>query len=264
MLETAIVILVYFTLFFVVGTIIKNNSIVDMGWGIGFVIIAWYSFFKVEILMNPINLYEKMPFLVSVLLVSIWGLRLFYHILKRNIGKKEDFRYAQWRSEWGKWVIPRAFLQVYLLQGFFMYLISLSVIYLSMSDMKKGLFSVIIMCIGIAVWICGFIFEALGDYQLKLFIKNPENKGKIMDKGLWSITRHPNYFGEATMWWGIFIIAVSGNASIFSVISPVTITFLLLFISGVPLLEKSMKEKPGFLEYSMKTSVFIPWFPKKN
>lgn len=256
MLLSAYLIFAYFLIFFLVATAIKNNSIVDIGWGIGFVLVAWFlqlqsSFFIPQILIT--------------ILTSIWGIRLFYHILKRNHGKAEDFRYAKWREEWGVWVVPRAFLQVFMTQGVFMYIVSLSAI-LSFVKSNNGdplSFSLPILVIGALIWLLGFYFEAVGDYQLKKFITNPVNKGKIMDKGLWSYTRHPNYFGEATMWWGMFIIAMSGGASWFAVLSPLTITFLLLFVSGVPLLEKSMKKNPGFAEYALKTSIFIPWFPKK-
>jgi len=107
------------------------------------------------------------------------------------------------------------------------------------------------------------VVESVGDAQLKAFLRDPENRGKIMSTGLWRYTRHPNYFGEATLWWGIFLIALSGGVTPFAVVGPVTITLLLLFVSGVPLLEKSMKDKPGYAEYAAKTSIFVPWFPKK-
>lgn len=251
-MDVMLLIFVYFFIFFIVGTLIKNNSIVDMGWGIGFVLVAWFVFLRSES--------QPLPQILMTLFVSIWGLRLFYHILKRNLGKPEDFRYATWRKEWGKFVIPRAFLQVYMLQGVFMFLVSLAVI---LFPSQVSQVSLPVMIVGACIWILGFFFEAVGDYQLKVFIANPDNRGKIMQTGLWRFTRHPNYFGEATMWWGIFLIALSGGTSPIAIISPITITCLLLFVSGIPLLEKSMKTKPGFEEYASKTSIFIPWFPKK-
>ncbi len=251
-MDVMLLIFVYFFIFFIVGTLIKNNSIVDMGWGIGFVLVAWFVFLRSEV--------QPLPQIIMTAFVSVWGLRLFYHIMKRNLGKPEDFRYATWRKEWGKYLIPRAFLQVYMLQGFFMFVVSLSVILFPENISQVN---VTLMILGISVWVLGFFFEALGDYQLKLFIANSENRGKIMQSGLWQFTRHPNYFGEATMWWGIFLIALSGGTSFLAILSPITITCLLLFVSGVPLLEKSMKDKPGYQEYANKTSVFIPWFPKK-
>lgn len=256
MLIPGLIILVYFLLFFIVATIIKDNSIVDMGWGIGFVLVAWVVY-----LTSPYTL----PLALVTVFTSIWGIRLFYHILKRNHKNGEDFRYRKWREEWGKFVVPRAFLQVFMTQGLFMYLISLSTILLGTRlnhDVPTEM-NFFILLLGGLIWGIGFYFEALGDYQLKCFVREKENKGKIMDRGLWKYSRHPNYFGEATMWWGIFLVALSGGASPLALISPVTITLLLLFVSGVPLLEKAMKERPGYAEYAAKTSVFFPWFPKK-
>lgn len=164
------------------------------------------------------------------------------------------------RKAWGKWVVPRAFLQVYMLQGALMFLIALPFILLEGAAKPVN---AVLYVIGLFVFATGFAFESIGDAQLKAFLKQPENRGKIMSTGLWRYTRHPNYFGEATLWWGIFLIALSGGVTPFALIGPVTITLLLLFVSGVPLLEKSMKDKPGYAEYAAKTSIFVPWFPKK-
>lgn len=251
-MDILLLIFIYFFIFFLIGTFIKNNSIVDMGWGLGFVIIAWYLMIE--------NWNFLIPRLIMTVLVTIWGLRLFIHIIQRNLGKEEDFRYKKWREDWGKWLIPRAFLQVYMLQGLFMGIISLPVILIRY---ENGPWDLLILVIGLGIWILGFIFESVGDKQLKTFIGDPSNRGKIMDRGLWKYTRHPNYFGEATMWWGIFLIGMSAGISILSIISPLTITTLLLFVSGVPMLEKSMKDKPGYQEYAERTSIFIPLPPKR-
>ncbi len=253
-IEVIILLFVYFLLFFVVGTIIKNNSIVDIGWGIGFVILAWYTTLRSGNLGGA-NL-------LITLLISIWGIRLFYHIIKRNLGKGEDPRYAKWREEWGKWVVPRAFFQVYMLQGVFMFVVSLPVILINHRETPADI--TVFSILGLAIWGIGFFFESVGDYQLKKFKENPENKGKIMKSGLWKYTRHPNYFGEATMWWGIAIIAVSVGTSIAVFASPIVITYLLLYVSGVPMLEKKFEKRPGFQEYKEKTPKFFPWFPKKK
>ena len=252
-MDVILLIFIYFLLFFLVGTAIRNNSIVDMGWGIGFVLVAWFVFIRSEAVY--------LPQMIITLLVSLWGLRLFYHIMKRNLGKPEDFRYAKWREEWGHWLIPRSFFQVYMLQGLFMYIISLSISLPKEAGMN---YQSTLLVVGFLVWIIGFFFEAMGDYQLKVFISDKGNRGKIMDRGLWRYTRHPNYFGEATMWWGIFLLALSGGSGWLAIISSITITFLLLFVSGVPLLEKAMADRPGYKEYADRTSVFVPWFPKKK
>lgn len=253
-IESIILLFVYFFIFFVVGTIIKNNSIVDIGWGIGFVILAWYTTLRSGNLGGA-NL-------LITLLISIWGIRLFYHIIQRNIGKGEDFRYAKWRDEWGKWVIPRAFFQVYMLQGVFMFVVALPVILVNLRDSAADI--TVFSILGLVIWGIGFFFESVGDYQLKKFKENPENKGKIMKYGLWKYTRHPNYFGEATMWWGLAVIAISAGTSIAVFISPIVITYLLLFVSGVPMLEKKFAKRPGYKEYKEATPKFFPWFPKKK
>lgn len=247
-----ILIFSYFLLFFVVGTIIKNNSIVDIGWGLGYVIVA-----VILLLFDKVMNLGQM---IITLMVTLWGLRLFYYIMKRNWGKREDFRYQKFRQDWGKNVILRAFFQVYMLQGFFMYIIAQPII------MMYGINSdpmTLFVILGIVIWLVGYYFEVVGDAQLRVFKAKPENKGKIMQEGLWQYTRHPNYFGEATMWWGIWLVAFAYNIPFISIVSPVTITVLLLYVSGVPLLEKAMQDRPGYKEYAAMTNVFFPWFKKK-
>lgn len=239
-------------LLFVVATIIKKNSIVDIGWGFGFVLIAWFTFFKFGS-----NGFAQ---IITSLLVTAWGLRLSFHIFKRNVGKPEDFRYQNWRKEWGKWVIPRSFFQIFMLQGLFMLIVSLPIIY---TNSYSGSADLLWVIIGSMIWIKGFYWEAVGDYQLRKFIKI-KKPGQLMTKGLWKYTRHPNYFGEAMMWWGIFVIALSAANSFITIISPVTITFLLRFVSGVPMLEKKYEGNEDFEVYKKKTNAFIPWFPKKT
>ena len=250
-LETLLVIFIYFFAFFILGTAIKNNSIVDQAWGIGFVLIAVYS-------MLRLGNYGPISLLIT-LLVALWGLRLFYHIMKRNFGKPEDFRYAQWRKDWGKTVVIRSFFQVYMLQGALMMLIAFPVV-LTHEQANQSITAWTL--IGVAIWLIGYFFEVVCDAQLRAFKQNSDNKGKLMTTGLWAYTRHPNYFGEAVMWWGIFIIALSAGASLISIISPIAITYLLVFVSGVPLLEKAMVGRPGFEEYANRTNKFIPWIPK--
>ena len=235
------------TLLFVFALIKKDNSIADIGWGMGFILVALYTFLKPPVLFTT-------DILVTVL-IFLWGIRLSYSIFKRNWGKGEDFRYKKWRKDWGKSFLIRSYLQVFLLQGFFMFLIISPVVYINSGFQQNLLLSFL----GLAIWIFGFLFESVGDKQLREFLQNSKNKGKVMDKGLWKYTRHPNYFGEATMWWGIWLI----SSNVYFLISPVLITLLLRFVSGVPLLEKKMMQRPEFVEYAKKTNAFIPWFPKK-
>ena len=246
MLEALLITLGYFTLFFIVATLIKNNSIVDIGWGFGFVLVSWILFF--------ISGEFTITKLIVNIVVSLWGLRLFYSILKRNIFEKEDFRYANWRKQWGKWVIPRAFLQVFMLQGTLQFLIGSATYYINMNNVDFNYVSLV----GIVIWIVGYYYEVVGDKQLKNHVTNKENKGKLLVTGLWKQTRHPNYFGEAFMWWGIYIFALLNGVPFYFIISPLVITAVLYFIS-TPILEKNMKKYEGWSEYEKKTPMFIPF-----
>jgi len=245
----ALTLLGYMTSWFVVSIFKKRNDIADIAWGLGFVLMAWLSF-----IMSG---FSTTAFLVNTL-VTIWGLRLAWHIYQRNKNKPEDSRYLEWRKSWNNFYV-RSFLQVYLLQGIFLYLISLPVIFINFSVANSfGILGII----GLLVWVFGFYFESTGDSQLKQFITNPVNKGKVMDRGLWRYTRHPNYFGEVTQWWGIFMISLSVPGSFFTIIGPVTITLLILFVSGIPLLEKKYAGRPDFEEYKKRTSIFLPLPPR--
>ena len=235
------------SLWFLVSLFKKRNDVADVAWGLGFVLIAWSSFF----LAGDSGIRGM---LVGTL-VSIWGLRLAWHIHRRNKGKAEDYRYLAWRKEWGKWFYIRSYFQVYFLQGTFLFFIVLPVLLI---NQNAGGDIGLLDFLGVAVWLFGFYFEAVGDAQLARFIKNPENKGKLMQDGLWAYTRHPNYFGEVTQWWGIWLIAMSVPSGIFGIIGPISITFLILKVSGIPMLEKKMEENPMFAEYKKRVSVFLP------
>lgn len=246
-------IFVYMTLLYGVSLLLKRYDIVDIAWGIGFIILAWIGFF-----FQP----ESTPRMVLITaLITLWGLRLSIHILLRNKGKKEDHRYAQWRKEWGKLHMVRAYFQVFLLQGFLMLMVATPVYFASASS---GTPLNILDFTGLGVWTLGFIFESIGDYQLSRFKQDPANKGKIMTTGLWQYTRHPNYFGEVTQWWGIFLIALSATNGWYTIISPLLISFLILKVSGIPMLEKKYQGNPEFEVYKKRTSAFFPLPPKNN
>lgn len=241
----------YMTVWSMFAIFYKRNDMADSAWGLGFVFVAWLSFY--------ISGYSIIGMLVTIL-VTIWGVRLAYHISFRNIKKTEDERYAKWRLEWGKWADIRSYFQVFMLQGILLFLISLSTIFINSSGLNAiSIYTIL----GVFVWIVGFVFESVGDMQLKNFIKDPLNRGKIMNLGLWKYTRHPNYFGEITMWWGIWIIALQIPNGIYTIISPLLISYLIIKVSGVPMLEKNLEKNPLFAEYKAKTSILIPWFPKK-
>jgi steroid 5-alpha reductase family enzyme len=242
----------YMTAVFLIALIIRDNSIVDIAWGPGFILVGLTTLFS-----RPE--FEARQVLVTGLVV-VWGLRLATHIFLRNRGRGEDFRYAKWRRDWGRWFIPRSFLQIFMLQGVFMLIIASPVVLVNHSG-RKGL--TVLDGLGALVWLAGFFFEAVGDYQLKRFKQNPESRGKIMTTGLWRNTRHPNYFGEAALWWGVFLIALSVPGGWVSIVSPVTISFLLLRVSGVALLEKKYAGNEEYAAYARRTSAFFPWFPKE-
>ena len=250
-LTLALILFSYMSLWFVVSLIKKRNDVADVAWGLGFILLAWGSSF----LSSD---YNTKGLLVNIL-VSIWGLRLAWHIHSRNKGKTEDYRYLAWRKEWGKWFYLRSYAQVYLLQGFFLFLIVLPVLVIHKNSTSSlGLLDLI----GIGVWLLGFYFEVVGDAQLAKFIKNPSNKGKLMQSGLWAYTRHPNYFGEVTLWWGIWLISLSVPNGWIGLIGPLTITVLILKVSGIPMLEEKMAKNPEFAEYKRRVSMFLPLPPR--
>ena len=242
----------FMSLIFVLAVLKKNNGIVDIAWGLGFILLALFNFFYVPG-------FTARQVLIT-LMITMWGIRLAHYINCRNKNKPEDFRYAAWRKQWGKHWMIRTYFQVFMIQGFFMLIIAFPLFALHYDD---GTRLELLDVAGVAIWLVGFLFQSIGDLQMMTFKKNVSNKGKIITSGLWKYTRHPNYFGESTMWWGIFIIVFNGSNLWISIISPITITFLLLFVSGIPLLEKKYKDNPEFQEYARKTSMFVPWFPKK-
>lgn len=252
LLLSGVVILVYMTLNYLLALWRRDNSLADIAWGPGFILVAIITFLASD--------HETIRQWFVLGLVIAWGGRLALRIYRRNRGKGEDFRYRKWREEWGKNWVLRSYLQVFLLQGFFMWLVSLPLIVINAgSEASPGWWDFA----GIGVWLTGFLFETIGDAQLDAFLKQQSNRGKILDTGLWRYSRHPNYFGEVMQWWGIFIIANAVPSGWVSIIGPLMITFLILKVSGVPLLEKAMSQNPEFKAYQEKTSKFIPWFQKR-
>ncbi len=249
LITTSLASLALFIATFIVATAVKNNGIVDIIWGLGFVLIAGIVYLSAPSLSTA----------TVMILTTAWGVRLATHIGMRNLGQKEDFRYAQWRKDWGKWWLIRSFLQVYLLQWVFMQLVSVPIILAS----AGGVVSQMWLLAGIAIWLVGFYFEAIGDYQLTVFKSKKASKGKLMTTGLWSYTRHPNYFGEATLWWGIALIAYVASGNPLAFLGPVTIDFLLLKVSGIPMLEAKYKGRKDWAAYARRTSAFFPLPPKK-
>ncbi len=253
-LQASLLIWVLVTLLWIWSVIIKNVSIVDIFWGFGFVAVnAFYVFMSGELTDRKI---------LILILVTVWGLRLAIYLASRNIGKGEDFRYQEFRRNYGEgrywWV---SYFQTFLLQGVLMMIVSLPLLGVSAGN-KPGDLN-LIDYFGILVWLVGFSFEAGGDYQLSRFKRDAGNRGKVLDTGFWRYTRHPNYFGDSAVWWAFALFSIAAGGY-WQVIGSVVMTLLIIRVSGVALLEKSLKDtKPQYREYVRKTSSFFPWFPKK-
>ena len=253
-LLSALCIFNFMFLLFVIAQLMKNNSIVDIGWGIGFILVTGVT----------LSVYGDKIFhqrLVSYLVI-LWGVRLSAYICIRNWGAPEDFRYANWRKEWGNNFLLRSFLQVFMLQGAIMFIISLPVVIVN-SDLEVFKSYKVLYPVGAAVWVIGFFFETMADMQMFLFKSDRHpHKAKVMNKGLWKYSRHPNYFGEALIWWGIFLLAIPSGLWYVSILAPLTITYLLLKVSGVTMLEKKYEGNDEYELYKKHTNAFLPWFPK--
>lgn len=247
----AIGLFLYVTFWFLLSLVRKRNDLADVAWGLGFVFLAWSAFFLSE---HP----WRNGLIINVL-TSVWGIRLAWHIHERNRWRAEDPRYAKWRQAWGKWFILRSYGQVYLLQGVLMYVVSLPMLTVhAHTDTGIG-FAMLAWC---SLWTMWFTFEAVSDFQLARFKSRPENAGKIMQTWLWHYSRHPNYFGEVLLWWGIWIASIPvGNW--LGLVWPVTITFLILRVSGIPMLEEKYADRPDFAAYKKRTSAFFP-LPRKH
>ncbi len=243
------------TLLWLISLAINDSSIVDIFWGAGFVLAAIVYF-----ALTPDGYLPRR--LLIVALTAIWGLRLSLHIGYRNLGKGEDFRYARWREQHGGNWWWRSFFQVYLLQGLLMWIISIPLLAAQWSATPDSLG--LLEAAGGIIWAIGFAFEAGGDWQLMRFRQNPANRGQVLDSGFWRYTRHPNYFGDAAQWWGFWLIALAAGGW-WTVYSPAIMTFLLVRVSGVALLEKTLTEtRPQYRAYIETTPAFFPWFPRQK
>jgi steroid 5-alpha reductase family enzyme len=250
-LEATIAAFIFINLMFLWSYLDKNLSHIDIGWGLMFVVIAIASFSSQSYVESHHRIY--------LYLVSIWGIRLSAYLLKRNIGKPEDIRYTEMRKGWKGNHYFNAYYRVFLLQMALALLIMIPIYPLAITyNFTFGP----VFYLGLALWGVGFLFEALGDHQKSKFKQNSENRGKICKVGLWKYTRHPNYFGEVTLWWG-FWISMMPQVPLWTIIGPLLISFLILKVSGIPMLEESKKNDPEFQVYMKETNAFFPWFPKK-
>lgn len=245
-----LVTLIAMTTLWLLSLAIKDASIVDIFWGTGFVILAWTYFIFTE--------NTSARHWLILILVTIWGLRLSLHLARRNIGKSEDYRYQKWRNEEGQRWWWLSFIRVFLLQGIIMWVVSMPLLGAQMTASNLNPLDLL----SIFIWLFGFIFEVVGDWQLAKFRAEPNNQGKVLKSGLWRYTRHPNYFGDAVQWWAFYLVALSAGTW-WTIISPIVMTFLLMRVSGITLLEQSLKKrKPEYEDYIDETSAFFPMPPK--
>lgn len=245
-------IMLLMTTLWLISIPLRDVSIVDPFWGTGFVVVAWISF------LNRAD--DGWRTLLLALLTTIWGLRLSLYLLWRNWGHGEDRRYVAMREHRGNnfWWI--SLFSVFLLQGVILWFVSLPLQAAAFHGSNSP--PTVIDILGITVWSIGVMFETVGDWQLARFKSNPANKGRVMDQGLWRFTRHPNYFGDICVWWGLYFVAVGGGAW-WTVLSPVVMTFFLMRVSGVTLLEKTIVDRrPDYSDYIKRTNALFPGPPR--
>lgn len=249
----ALVIAILMLLTWVVSVIVDNASIVDVIWGLGFVMATWAAYLFADIDTTTDRS------LLMLVMVTIWGLRLTGYLAWRNIGRAEDHRYRQMRKQNPDSFWLTSLFEVFGLQAAIMWVVAVPAVVTQGSEGSL----IWLDYLGVAVWLIGLFFETVGDIQLARFKARPGSKGKVMDRGLWRYTRHPNYFGDSCVWWGIYLVAAAGGAW-WAIFSPVVMTALLMRYSGARLLEKTITRRhPGYGEYMRTTNAFFPGPPKK-
>jgi len=232
---------------YLTSLLMVRNDFVDVAWGLGFIYIIYW-------LAHQYHLGG--PQALIFIAVCAWGFRLSGYLLLRTIGKPEDRRYAKWRQEWGKTLWWRSFLQIYVLQNLFMLLIALPMVYIS--TFAQEIEWTWWLVPGIVLWCVGMYWETLADWQKSQHKTDPIKKKTLLSTGLWARSRHPNYFGEICVWWGIWLMVAPYGYAWLTVISPITITYLLLRVSGVPMLEKEQKRSPERERYLREVPAVFP------
>ena len=256
MLLVLVSVIALFHLFYFVALLKKDFSIIDTAWGLAFLTIFISSYFAF-----PVQ--KGIRELVLGALILVWALRLSGYIFYRSLKTgKEDYRYAAWREEWGEKANITAYFRVYWLQTVLALLTASHLIVLNAFE-SQAPFGNWKDFLGLTFWVIGFFFEAVGDFQKNRFKSDPQNKGRVMTSGLWRYTRHPNYFGEALLWWGSFFICLNHAPFYFVIWGPLLLHFFLLKVSGVAMLERKYEGNEEFSEYAKQTNSFLPWFPKK-
>lgn len=256
LLVTIVAVLLHTTIAWLISVVTKRADVIDPFWGPGFIVVV----------MAAATVGEGAPEKARVVLaalVSVWGLRLGLHLLTRWMKEEhEDRRYAAMRDAGSQLWWLQSLVTVFWLQAAILWVVATPLIYAMTSDAEVNKFG---MVAGIVIYCVGLFFEAVGDHQLTVFRKKADTSGQVLDSGLWKYTRHPNYFGDFAVWWGFFAISLSCGAPIWTVISPLIMSVLLMKFSGVGMLEKDIKERrPGYSDYVERTNAFFPWFPKSS
>ncbi|AIQ07050.1 transmembrane protein [Mycobacterium tuberculosis] len=247
---SALAVAVVHSVAFAIGRRIGRYNVVDVVWGLGFVAVA--------VAAATLGHGDPVRRWLLLALVSTWGLRLSWHMYRKTAGQGEDPRYADLL----RGATPvQALRKVFGLQGLLTLFVSFPMQLSAVTGpTPKPLLAV--GGVGLAVWLVGITFEAVGDWQLWVFKSDPANRGVIMDRGLWAWTRHPNYFGDACVWWGLWLITINDWAPLATVGSPLLMTYLLVDVSGARLTERYLKGRPGFAEYQRRTAYFVPRPPR--
>lgn len=252
LLQSALLIAGMMTLVWLLSIWLKDASIVDLFWGLGFVIVAWGAY----LIPNR----DKWESMLLPLLVTVWGTRLSVYLAWRNFGKPEDYRYQAMRQHWGGSFLWVSLFTVFALQGVIMWVVSLPLqVGLALPSRDVAW----LRYVGVAIWMAGFLFESIGDWQLARFKATRQNDQQIMDRGLWRYTRHPNYFGDFLVWWGFYVVTVSQSEAWWTIVGPMVMSWLLIRVSGVSLLERNLlATRPAYADYVARTSAFLPRRPQ--
>jgi steroid 5-alpha reductase family enzyme len=246
-----LVVLLFITAAYAVAYWRRRLDTVDIAWGVGFMLLAWSSWLQ----------HHSSSSLLLAVLVSVWGVRLAFHIGQRSLrSPTDDHRYTELAKKWQGNIWVRAYFLIYLVQGALIWLVGLP---LSLATRQQLHGQAWLSAVGVIVWLVGFAFESLADRQLRDFLGRPSHP-KNMEEGLWRYSRHPNYFGELTQWWGIGIICLQVSYGWIGLFGPLMLTYLIIFISGIPPIERHRAKDPAYRAYQQRVSPLIPLPPRRN